>query len=134
MNGRWSVWRDPVFPGALVAYAANRWVVAPRMGSAFLEGHFNDLLLVPAALPLVLQAQGWLGWRPAGRPPQPGETVFHLVVWSVVCEGIGPRWLGRGTPDGWDVVCYAAGAALVQWWWRRWAVSAAGGLREAGGA
>jgi hypothetical protein len=120
MTTPWSAGRDAICWGALVAYTVNRWVVEPRVVSAFIDGHFNDLLLIPAALPWVLQAQSWLGWRPERLPPQPGETLLHLVVWGVVCEGIGPRWLGRGTADGWDVVCYAAGAALAQWWWCRW--------------
>lgn len=130
MTAGWSAWRDAVCWGAVAAYAVNRWIVEPRVVSAFFDGHFNDLLLIPAALPWVIQAQSWLGWRPEWLPPRPGETIFHLVVWAMVCEVVGPRWLGRGTPDGWDVACYAAGAVLAQWWWcRRWRAEA-GGIPE----
>jgi hypothetical protein len=120
MSGAWSARRDAAFWVALALYAANGWLLKPVVGGAFFHGSFNDLLLIPAALPLVLEVQSQLGWRERGRPPQIQETVFHLVVWGVFCEWLGPWWLGRGTSDVMDVACYAAGAVPAQWWWSRW--------------
>jgi hypothetical protein len=117
MNGRWAVWRDAAFWVALGLYAGNRWLVKPRVDAVFFQSYFNDLLLVPVVLPLVLQLHVWLGWRPAGVAPRVGETVFHCVVWSWACEWAGPFWLNMGTADGWDVACYAVGAVVSQGWW-----------------
>jgi hypothetical protein len=44
---------------------------------------------------------------------------LHLLVWSVICEFIGPHWLHHGTADGWDVVAYAAGGIGACLWWNR---------------
>ena len=54
MNGRWAVWRDAAFWVALGLYAGNRWLVKPRVDAVFFQSYFNDLLLVPVVLPLVL--------------------------------------------------------------------------------
>ncbi len=120
MSRGWVIWRDVVFWGALAAYAVNKALLPLGGGSAFRRDHFNDLLLVPVALPLLLQAQVRLRWREGGLPPQRAETLLHLGVWSVVCEWAGPRWLGFGTADVRDVVCYAIGALAAQRWWDRW--------------
>jgi hypothetical protein len=105
---------------ALGLYAANSWVLKPGSGGTFFRGSFNDLLLIPAALPLVLEAQIRLGLRRAGRPPQCWETVFHLVIWGACFEWLGPWWFHRGTADVMDLVWYTAGALPSQWWWTSW--------------
>lgn len=119
MSARWSARRDVLWWVALGVYALNRWFLRPLMEGGFWRGHLNDLLLVPVALPVVLHMQAWLGWRPAGLPPQPAETMVHWMVWSLVFEVAGPRWMGRGTSDPWDVLCYGLGAVVAQWWWSR---------------
>jgi hypothetical protein len=35
-------------------YAANRWCLPVTLKGPFLRNHFDDLLLIPAALPLIL--------------------------------------------------------------------------------
>lgn len=109
--------RDPLFLIASVAYALNRWVIKPHTHSAFLNGYFDDLWLIPAALPPVLWMQACLGWRLDHGPPSGREIGYHLVIWTVICEGIGPSWLGRGTADLWDVAAYAVGAFAAYCWW-----------------
>lgn len=109
--------RDPLFLVAFSAYALNRWVLKPHTHSAFLNGYFDDLWLIPAALPPVLWMQACLGWRLDHGPPSCREIGYHLVIWTVICEGIGPFWLGRGTADFWDVVAYAVGAFAAYCWW-----------------
>ena len=59
-------WRDRLFLVAVAAYGINRWGLKPRLPSPFLHGHFNDLLLIPAALPVVLWVQRRLGLRCPG--------------------------------------------------------------------
>lgn len=113
---RW--FADPVFIGACLLYAANRWLVLPRVGGSFLHGQFNDLLLIPAALPGVLWLQRLLGLRHEDRPPLWSEIGTHLVVWSILFEVIGPTML-QVHGDILDVLAYAAGGLASGLWWNR---------------
>lgn len=108
---------DPLCLTAVVLYGVNRWLCHGHLHSEFLRDHFNDLLTVAAALPPVLWIHRVLGTRTHDDPPGPGEVALHVVVWSLVCEGIGPLLLGHGTADWLDVAAYAVGgcAALLIW-------------------
>lgn len=108
---------DPLCVSACALYAVNRFGVKPHVGSEFLRGHFNDLLLIPAALPFVLWINRRLGWRPHDAPPNAREIALHTALWALICEGIGPRWFQQGTADWCDVVAYATGAVIA---WMLW--------------
>ncbi len=108
---------DPLGLAAWAAYAINRWLVPAAAKGPFLRGHFADLLLIPAALPLVLWLHRRLGLRDSDRPPDWREVLLHLGVWSLAAEGIGPRLFARATGDVWDVAAYAAGAGGALFWW-----------------
>ena len=114
---RFGYWRDPLCLAACAFYAVNRWLVKPHVHSPFLRGQFNDCLLIPCALPLVLWLQRQLGLRSHDEYPLPGEILFHLVIWSVLCEVIGPH-LMRVTGDVRDVAAYTCGALVAWLWWR----------------
>ena len=43
---------DPLCMGACALYALNRFLIKPYVGPGFFHSHFNDVLLIPAALPL----------------------------------------------------------------------------------
>lgn len=116
-------WRDGLFLGACSLYALNRWVISPRVTNAFLRGHFNDLLLIPCALPLVLLLQRRLKLRAHDRPPEAGEIALHLVIWSLLFEVAGPHLVQRATGDVGDVAAYLAGGLFAWWWWNRRAVA-----------
>lgn len=68
---------------------------------------------------MVLWLQLVLGVRDHELPPTGSEITLHLVVWSVICEGVGPRWFHWGVADGWDVVAYASGGLVAGLWWNR---------------
>jgi hypothetical protein len=116
---RFGYWRDPLFLVAAIGYALNRWLLKPLLPSPFLHGHFADLLLIPAALPVVLWMQRLAGLRKHDLMPSWAEMGLHLAVWSLICEFIGPHWLHHGTADVWDVVAYAAGGVVACFWWNR---------------
>lgn len=109
---------DPLCLLGCGAYALNRWVLKPRLASGFLHSHFNDLWLIPAALPLVLWLQRRSGLRPDDAPPRWSEIALHLVIWSLVAEVLAPRFL-RVTGDPLDILAYTAGALVAGWWWNR---------------
>lgn len=110
---------DPLCLAGCAAYAVNRWAVKPFHPAGFFHGWFNDLWLVPCALPPILWLHRRLGWRTHDEPPEWSEIALHLVLWSVVCEALAPRFLPRATGDLWDVAAYAVGGVLAGLWWRR---------------
>ena len=111
--------RDPLFLLGCAAYALNRWFLKPHLPGAFLHSYFNDLWLIPCALPPVLMIQRWFKLRSHDEPPQPGEILFQLIVWSVLFEAIEPHFRMRSTGDLGDVAAYAAGGLLAGIWWQR---------------
>jgi hypothetical protein len=109
---------DPLFLTCVALYAINRWLAKPFTDIPFFHGYFNDLLLIPCALPPLLWLHRALGLRNHDAPPTLLEIAAHWFVWSIVCEWIGPAFLPR-TADAWDVFAYAAGAITAALWWQR---------------
>lgn len=109
---------DPFWLVCCALYAVNRWGVKPHFPGSFFHCWMDDLLLIPCALPLMLQMHRSLGLRAHGGPPSGVEILAHLAGWSVLFEFAGPRYLGLGTADPLDVVVYAAGAVLAAVYWR----------------
>jgi len=124
---RFGYLRDPLFLVAACSYVINRALFKPWFASPFLHGYFNDWLLIPTALPVVLWIQRLLGLRNHDGVPTWAEMILHLAVWSLICEFIGPRWLHHGSADVWDVFAYAAGGIVACLWWNcRKAVACSG--------
>ena len=111
--------RDRLFLLACLLYAINRWGLKPRVHNFFLHGYFNDVLLIPCALPPLLLMQRWLGLRKHDQVPTAGEIALNLVIWSILFEVIGPHLTSRTTGDPWDAVAYAVGGILAGLWWHR---------------
>ncbi len=111
--------RDPAFIGGCAAYALNRWCFKPHFASPFLHSYFNDLWLIPCALPPILWLHRKLGLRRHDDFPTWTEIGFHLAFWSVLFEYLGPRWIPGTTADVLDIAAYAAGSIAAGIWWRR---------------
>ena len=107
---------DPLCLVCCLLYAANRCVVKPHCQIAFFHNWFNDILLIPCALPPLLLMQRWLGLRTHDRPPTGGEIAAHVVGWSILFEWIGPHLLPT-VGDPWDAVAYAAGGVVSYCLW-----------------
>jgi len=116
---------EPLCLAAIAAYAVNRWIVRPE----FLRGWFNDILFLPAALPIFLWIERRIGLRKTDEPPRGGEIIFYLIAWSVAAEVIGPWVFSHATADPWDVLWYCLGAAIC---WAVWATSAPGSECQGG--
>lgn len=110
---------DPICLAACALYALNRWLVRPACSWPFLHHYFDDLLLIPAALPIVLGVQRWWGLRTHDRPPTATEIGGHLLVWSLIAELLGPSFFSWVVSDPVDVGAYAFGALLAGTWWNR---------------
>jgi hypothetical protein len=111
--------RDPLFLLAVALYVANRWWWKPEFGGFFLNGYFNDLLLIPAALPPILWLHHKAGWRSKDAPPSLLEITSHLVLWTFIAEVIGPHLKATSVADWADVAAYAAGALAAFLIWRQ---------------
>ena len=111
--------RDPLFLLGCAAYAVNRWGLKPHVHSDFLHGYFNDLWLMPCALPPILWLHRKLGLRAHDGVPGVGEILSHLIFWSVLFEYIGPKFMPSTTGDPWDVVAYCVGGVVAGVWWHR---------------
>ena len=111
--------RDPLFLVCCSLYALNRWVLKPRVHSPFLHNHFNDLLLIPCALPPLLLLQRCLRLRENDHRPSLAEITLYLVVWSVLFEVIGPKIMPWTVGDPWDVAAYFMGGIIAGLWWHR---------------
>jgi hypothetical protein len=108
---------DPLCLVCCALYALNRWEIKPHTHLAFFRFWFNDSLLIPCALPPLLQVYRWLKLRTHDDRPSSAEIFGHLVLWSALFEWIGPH-LMRGTTGDWrDVVAYSVGglAAFICW-------------------
>ena len=116
---RFLYWRDPLFVLACAAYAVNRWLVKPYVHAGFIHSYFNDLWLIPCALPLLLWLHRRLGLRKHDQAPAISEIALHLAFWSCLFEWIGPHFVKHTTGDPLDALAYAAGAAIAGLWWHR---------------
>jgi hypothetical protein len=110
---------DPLFVAACALYAINRWLIKPHVDASLFHNWFNDALLIPCALPVLLLMHRWLGLRSHDCPPTAGEISAHLLGWAALFELIGPVIVHRATGDPADVVAYALGAVVAWCWWRR---------------
>lgn len=111
--------RDPLFLAGCAAYALNRWLIKPYLPSGFLHSHFNDLLLLPCALPPILWLHRQLGLRAHDQAPTGWEITLHLIFWSALFEWLGPKFVSHTTADPLDIVAYLVGAVLAGVWWQR---------------
>jgi hypothetical protein len=111
--------RDGLCVVSCAAYGVNRWLLPVTWKGPFLRNHFDDLLLIPAALPLLLGLQRWLGTRRHDDPPRWAEIGLVLGLWSIAAEFVAPRLTAHAVGDILDVVAYSAGALLAGLWWNR---------------
>jgi hypothetical protein len=109
--------RDPLFLLAVVLYITNRWWLKAHVGGTFLTGYFNDLLLIPAALPPILWLHHRFGWRQHHSPPSLLEIISHLTLWTFIAETLGPLIKSTSVPDLADVAAYLAGALIALLFW-----------------
>ena len=116
---RFAYWRDPLCVVGCALYSLNRFALRPHAHDAFLRFYFNDSLLIPCALPLLLWMQRQLGLRTHDLPPEASEVSLYCFVWSILFEVIGPHLIKGTTGDLWDVAAYVVGGLIAWAWWNR---------------
>jgi hypothetical protein len=111
-------WRDPICLSAATTYIGYRCLIPVAGQTPLWSGHFADLLLIPAGLPLWLWLERRSGWRSDDQMPRWREIAFALVTWTVAAELIAPRMFSQATGDVWDAVAYTCGAVIAGLWWQ----------------
>jgi hypothetical protein len=86
--------------------------------SSFLRFWFNDLLLVPCAVPVVFWLFRLLHLRENDDPPALFDLAWILIVWSILFEWLGPKITTRATGDWRDVLMYWSGGMFAWLFWR----------------
>lgn len=109
--------RDRLFLTSCACYAINRWILKPRVDSGFLRNWFNDLLLVPCAIPVVFWLFRTFHLRDHDHPPSLWDLASILVIWSLLFEWVGPRLVPHATGDWRDVLMYWTGGVLAWAFW-----------------
>jgi hypothetical protein len=109
---------DPLCLIACGLYALNRFWLRQHVGGTFLQGYFNDIFFIPAALPFVLWMQRRLNLRADDQPPRWSEIMMHLVVWSIAAEVVAPQFFPHAVGDWRDVAAYTGGAVAAGCWWQ----------------
>ncbi|RYX82338.1 hypothetical protein EON83_19775 [bacterium] len=119
LRGVYQFWRDPVCLLSWALYFFNRFVLVPRFGAEvpLLYEHFNDSLLVPAALPPFVWARQCFGLRHAAGYPTPREIVVTTLIASIAFEWLGPKYIGHSVGDWGDVAVYWLGALVAGICW-----------------
>ena len=97
VNARYIWYRDPLFLGSVALYGAHELLRNYFVFPELISSHFNDALLIPAALPPVLALQHACRCRSfkAGAP-RLSEVLFHLCFWSLFFEWAAWRRLPVG--------------------------------------
>jgi hypothetical protein len=108
---------DPLCVLACGAYVIGRFWLKHRVHTGFWHDQFTDLLLIPAALPVMLWFQRRLGLRQVDTRPSWSEIGLHLAVWSIAAEAVAPLLFKTAVGDWRDVLAYSAGALVAGGWW-----------------
>lgn len=113
-------YRDPLFLSSSLLYGLNRFGIKPLTSThSFFHHYFNDILLVPVVLPLVLWLHGKWKLRSISAFPSWKEITFHVILWSILIEGLFPLLFHHGTADFNDVIAYISGAIISGFIWCR---------------
>ena len=124
MNRNFGYISDPLFVLCIVIYITNKWIIlgSGSVVNTFQLNYLNDVLLVPCCIPILLYFVDRLGHRVA-TPPTITEIVVCLILWSVILEYVGPKFLSRGTADPLDVVAYWSGGIVSWFLWKTFPLS-----------
>lgn len=113
--------RDPVFVVSVSLYLINEFIILEYgiFKTGFIAFYFNDFLLVPVVLPILLFISKKLKLRLVDIPPTLLELIIPLLIWSVLFEFIFPYFISKGTADLLDILFYFLGGLLSWMIWNR---------------
>jgi hypothetical protein len=113
--------RDSLFIFSCLLYLGNRFLLKSFLPDeeVFFHNYFNDLLLIPCALPPALLIDRLLFIRSLDGFPSFKEILIHLITWSLLFEWVGPIFIKNATSDLGDVFSYWVGGVVSWVLWNR---------------
>ena len=105
----------PLFIFSTLLYLVNRFCLKVFFNqTSFITNYFNDLLLTPVLLPIILTVGIIFKQRYWVFKPSLAEILFWVIIFSIFFEVITPCFNPRSTGDYMDAICYLSGG-LVYW-------------------
>lgn len=113
--------RDPVFVVSVSLYLITKFIILENgiFKPGFIASYFNDFLLVPVVLPILLFFCKKLNLRLVDIPPTFLELIIPLLIWSALFEFIFPYFIPKGTADLLDILFYFLGGFLSWMIWNK---------------
>ena len=118
-SGPWNLilLKDPFWGISIACYIIHRFWQVLSPDSGWMDRHWNDLWMLPCALPLILSLYGALGMRAHALRVTGGEILWHGLLWGFMAEFIGPLLFDHAVSDLWDLLAYALGGFLMFFRW-----------------
>ncbi|MBT5927893.1 MAG: hypothetical protein HOH33_14870 [Verrucomicrobia bacterium] len=85
--------------------------------SGWMDYYWNDVWMLPCAIPLVLSVYNALGLRQSMEIPSGFEILWHGILWGLIAEFVGPLLFVHAVGDPWDLAAYAVGGFLLYFRW-----------------
>ncbi|XOV71453.1 MAG: hypothetical protein ACFHW5_22565 [Verrucomicrobiota bacterium] len=112
-----SGWFDSFWLLSLACYAIHRIWQWASPAPGWMSSYWNDIWMLPCAVPLVIRIYETLNLREPNMHPSLSEIVWHGLLWSFMAEGLAPVWFPSSTADPLDLAAYALGGFML---WLRW--------------
>lgn len=115
---------DPLCIIGWIAYIGNKWILDffHFQKIKFFDSYFNDFFLIPCVLPPLLLIHRLISLRKSDKFPTLKEVIYHLVIWSIWFEGLGPIFFKQAVSDIWDIVAYWSGGIISWMIWNKYTI------------
>lgn len=104
--------KDPFWMVSIACYAFHKCWQLVSPGSGWMDHYWNDLWMLPCALPMILSLYVVLGLREPTACPTWAEILWHGVLWGLMAEFVGPLLFKHSVGDPWDLLAYAVGGVV----------------------
>jgi hypothetical protein len=106
------VWQNPLVLGSTFLYVLHSVLRQFFPEPWFLQFYLNDLLCMPIVLGAAIFLQRNLVLRQPAYALTGYQIAIVVIYWSVMFEGVIPKFVERYTADIFDVIAYSLGGLL----------------------
>ncbi|MDC0267910.1 hypothetical protein OAK97_01240 [bacterium] len=108
---------DPFWLVSLFFYTGHRLWQYISPASGWMSSYWNDIWMLPCALPPVLCLYERLGLRRVDLQLSLPEILWHGLLWGMMAEWLGPMFFQHVTGDPWDLLAYGVGGGMLYLRW-----------------
>ncbi len=112
-------WKDKLFLISSLIYFFNTYYLKHLIKVDFFQNYLNDILLIPCALPPLIYLYVKLKLRNQKSFPTTLEVFSFFIFSSFVFECLGPKYLNKGVADYFDILAYAIGGIISNYFWNK---------------